>query len=91
LALAFSISLRLLGLLGLIFLIKRRQYALLALVAALISYYVLVPLGVGRPRFRLPFEAPLTLLAIYGLAWIGSLRPMATIKQKSTNEDRPIA
>jgi low temperature requirement protein LtrA len=39
-------------------------------VIGLVSFIVLAHLLAGRPRFRIPIEAPLMMLSVYGVEWI---------------------
>ena len=79
-ALASSLSLRLLGILGLIELVRRKEYGLLLLLVSLAAYVAAAHLTVGRPRFRVPIEAPLALLALYGVAWLREYFPLRSLR-----------
>jgi 4-amino-4-deoxy-L-arabinose transferase-like glycosyltransferase len=73
LTLGYSIILKVLCIFGLVWLLRRGKYALVLLVSGLILYYVLLPLGVGRPRFRVAVEMPMAVLAIFGICQITRL------------------
>ncbi len=68
-ALGYAVVLRLLGLLGLIELVRRREYGLLVLSGGLIVLFMAGTFLVGQPRYRLPVESPLMLFALFGLAF----------------------
>ena len=70
LATGFSIALRILGLLGIVELVRRREYGVLLLLVGVAAYFSAAHLALGRPRFRAAIEAPLLLLALYGLTWV---------------------
>jgi 4-amino-4-deoxy-L-arabinose transferase-like glycosyltransferase len=63
----FVIVVRLLGLLGVVTLLRRRLWAILVIVGAGLGYFTLVHLFVANSRYRLPIEPLLFLLALYGL------------------------
>jgi hypothetical protein len=63
----FVVVVRLLGLLGLVTILRRRLWSVLFIVAAGLGYFTLVHLFVANSRYRLPIEPLLFLLAIYGL------------------------
>jgi len=67
---SFSVMMRILGLIGIWQLIRRREYGILSVVIGLVSFIVLAHLLAGRPRFRIPIEAPLMMLSVYGVEWI---------------------
>jgi len=67
---SFSVVMRILGLIGIWQLIRRREYGILSVVIGLVSFIVLAHLLAGRPRFRIPIEAPLMMLSVYGVEWI---------------------
>ena len=69
-ATGFSVALRILGLLGIIELLRRREYGVLLLLVGVAAYFAAAHLAVGRPRFRAAIEAPLLVLAMYGLTWM---------------------
>lgn len=66
----FAISMRILGLLGIVYLIRRRNYGLLLLILGTVSYFMATTLVSGWSRFRLPAEVPLLILATYGIAFV---------------------
>ena len=67
---SFSVVMRILGLIGIWQLIRRREYGILSVVIGLVSFIVLAHLLAGRPRYRIPIEAPLMMLSVYGVEWI---------------------
>jgi 4-amino-4-deoxy-L-arabinose transferase-like glycosyltransferase len=67
---SFSVVMRILGLIGIWQLIRRREYGILSVVIGLVSFVVLAHLLAGRPRYRIPYEAPLMMLSVYGVEWI---------------------
>jgi hypothetical protein len=67
---SFSVVMRILGLIGIWQLIQRREYGILSVVIGLVSFIVLAHLLAGRPRYRIPIEAPLMMLSVYGVEWI---------------------
>jgi len=67
----FALATRVLGLLGVIYLIWRRDYAVLALILGAAAYFMGTALLVGFSRFRLQVDVPLLVLATYGLAYVG--------------------
>lgn len=72
-ALAFSGSVRLLGLFGVLYLILQRQYALVLLSVGLAAYFAAPHPFFSHPRYRVPAELPLMLLAAFGALWISNL------------------
>jgi len=67
---SFSVIMRILGLIGIWQLIRRREYGILSVLIGLVSFVVLAHLLAGRPRYRIPYEAPLMMLSVYGVEWI---------------------
>ena len=67
---SFSVAMRILGLIGIWQLIRRREYGILSVLIGLVSFVVLAHLLAGRPRYRIPYEAPLMMLSVYGVEWI---------------------
>ena len=63
----FVIAVRLLGLIGVVTLLRRRLWPVLLIVGAGLGYFTLVHLFVANSRYRLPIEPLLFLLALYGL------------------------
>jgi len=61
---------RILGLIGIWQLIRRREYGILSVLIGLVGFVVLTHLLIGRPRYRIPYEAPLMMLSVYGVEWI---------------------
>ncbi len=62
----YSITLKLLALLGIIFLFKARQLDLLVFFVGAILYFMAVHIYHGSPRYRLPLEPIFVFLAICG-------------------------
>lgn len=79
-AVAYAVALRLLGLVGIIYLVKRRSYPLLFLSLSVIGYTWLSHFVLAKPRFRIPVEPELAILAAAGvialLSWVE--RPKAS-------------
>ncbi len=63
----FVLAARAFGLVGLVVMIRRREWALALVAVAGIAYFTLVHLLVANSRYRLPIEPLLFLLAVYGL------------------------
>jgi hypothetical protein len=66
----YAVIVRMLGLLGIAWLVMHKQYSVLFLCVAPVLYFLLLHLFEGWSRFRLPVEAPLALLAVFGVALI---------------------
>jgi len=66
----YVISLRILGLIGLISMIKDREYGTLFILTGIVTYFMLIALFVGNSRYRLPIEPALIIMAIYGFSAI---------------------
>lgn len=66
-AVSYAALLRILGLLGVFFLIKQRAYSLLFLCISLIGYTWLSHFVLAKPRFRIPVEPELAILSAFGL------------------------
>lgn len=66
LSLTYSITLRIIAILGIIELVKRRNYMLLFLLIGLIISFFTAHLVHGKPRFRIPVEPELMIIAVYG-------------------------
>ncbi len=69
----FAVVMRVLGLIGLIYLLRTRKYGLALLTVGAISYFMATSLFVGWSRFRLPAEVPLLILATFGVAYVKEL------------------
>ena len=69
-ALGTAVLLRLLGILGLIELLRRREWGVLLLCTGLILLFMAGTFLVGQPRYRVPVEAPLVVLATFGIAML---------------------
>jgi len=59
---------RIFGLVGLIKMIKNKEYSLLFVLIGIITYFVLITLFVGNSRYRLPIEPTLIIMAVYGFS-----------------------
>jgi len=70
----YTVLSRVLGLLGVIWLLRQRQFAILILCAAPTLYFLFLHMLEGWSRFRMPVEAPLALLAVCGVALLLSWR-----------------
>jgi 4-amino-4-deoxy-L-arabinose transferase-like glycosyltransferase len=70
----YAVLLRLLGLLGVIWLVQNKQYSVLVLCTAPVLYFMAITVFEGYSRFRLPVEVPLALLATFGVAYLLSWR-----------------
>jgi hypothetical protein len=73
-ALAYSVVLKLLGLVGAAYLWRQRNYALLVLCVALVTYFLSPHPFFAHPRYRVPVELPFALLAAFGVVWLARLR-----------------
>ena len=51
---------------GLIMMIKDKEYGALFIFTGVITYFVLIALFVGNSRYRLPIESALIIMAVYG-------------------------
>ena len=67
LCLLFSVSLKLMSLIGVYELIKRRHFAVLTVCLALIFYFFATTLFLGQSRYRVPTEPYFTVLATFVL------------------------
>ena len=70
----YAILARLLGLLGIYWLVREKQYSILVLCTAPVLYFMVISVFEGYSRFRLPVEVPLALLATFGVAYLLSWR-----------------
>ena len=70
LSLLYVVSLRFLGILGIIEMIRQKNYALLSIILGMIVYFSVVVLFVGNSRYRLPIEGVLVILALYGVIFL---------------------
>lgn len=80
----FAITMRILGLLGVIYLIKRKRFDLLFVVSGVIVYVWATHFLVSHPRFRIPAESALTVLAVYGIAYINAILKMFRTPKEKT-------
>jgi len=85
----YVLALRGLGLVGLAVLVRRRHWAVLLTVVAVVAYFALVHLFVANSRYRLPIDPALILLALYGLdgLWQARLRSGARIGAQAPREE----
>ena len=68
----YVIILRVLGLFGIIEMIKRKNYSFLLVISGLIIYFALTVIFVGTSRYRLPIEHALVILSLYGAVFFKS-------------------
>jgi 4-amino-4-deoxy-L-arabinose transferase-like glycosyltransferase len=62
----FAVILRFVGLIGIVFMVLRRHWALLLIFAALVGFKAAIHLFYGISRYRLPVEPLLMVAAVYG-------------------------
>jgi 4-amino-4-deoxy-L-arabinose transferase-like glycosyltransferase len=74
----YVIALRVLGLLGILEMIKRKRYSLLFVIIGLIVYFAMTALFVGNSRYRLPVEAAFVILALYGASFVKNIKKQKT-------------
>ena len=72
----YVIVLRVLGVFGLLEMIRRKEHALLLIILGLISYFALTALFVGNSRYRLPIEIGFVVLSLYGLSFLKSIKKL---------------
>lgn len=65
-----TFSMRILGVLGLVWLVRRRAFPELMIVVVPIALVLLTTFMVGRPRYTAAVEAELAVLAALGLFWL---------------------
>jgi len=63
----FAVITRTLGLIGLVTLIMRKQWPLLAILIGIVAFTLFVTLFNGMSRYRIPVDPPLMILATYGI------------------------
>jgi 4-amino-4-deoxy-L-arabinose transferase-like glycosyltransferase len=68
LSFVYVIVLRVFGLIGLINMIKDREYGVLFILSGIVTYFVFIALFVGNSRYRLPVEPALIIMAVYGFS-----------------------
>ena len=61
---------RAIGLIGVFVIIRKRNWALLMLLASIIGYFLLIHIFNSSARYRLPIEPLLLLLALFGFDYI---------------------
>ena len=66
LSFVYVIALRILGFVGLVKIIRCREYGVLFILSGIIIYFMLIALFVGNSRYRLPIEPALIIMAVYG-------------------------
>jgi hypothetical protein len=77
----FSLALKALALLGMVYLILSRRYDLLLFFSGAILYFMFMHIYHGSPRYRLPIEPIFIILAICGLQQIAErFKPMPLSK-----------
>jgi len=62
----YVILLRVLGVIGVVEMIKKKDYSLLFIVIGVIVYFSITVIFVGTSRYRLPIESSMIILSIYG-------------------------
>jgi len=67
LAIGYAVGARVLGLIGLLVMVSRRDWVLLATVLGMIGYWVAIVMFNGLSRYRIPVEPALMILAAYGV------------------------
>ena len=70
----FTIIMRILGLLGVIFLFIRKEYSTLILILGVLSYFSVIHIYHGSSRYRVPVETVLAYLSIYGLHFMNNIK-----------------
>ena len=68
LALGFAIGLRVLGIIGLVAMVRRRAFGPLLITVGLVAVYVVPSFLVGQPRYRVVVEPALLVMALYGIS-----------------------
>ena len=66
--LGFSLAIKLFSLLGIYYLIKRKEFATLCILLGLISYFAATTLFLGQSRYRVPIEPYFAILCVSG--WV---------------------
>jgi 4-amino-4-deoxy-L-arabinose transferase-like glycosyltransferase len=85
-AIGFAVVMRIIGMIGLVALIRRRDWALLMLLASVFGYFLLIHVFNSSARYRLPIEPLLLLLALFGFDKIRSWRQQGRNRQQSDTE-----
>lgn len=65
-AIGFAAIMRILGTIGLVAIIARRHWALLLIIAAVVSYFALIHVFNSSARYRMPIDPLLLILALFG-------------------------
>ena len=73
-ALIFVLGARVVGLLGLLEMLRRREWRLLVLCIGLVLLFMAGTFMVGQPRYRLPIEPQLMLFTTFGVYFVRSMR-----------------
>ncbi len=74
-ALVFAIALRILGLVGIVEMVRRRDFGPLLITMGLVAVYVVPSFLAGQPRYRVVVEPALLIMALYGISYLhGRLR-----------------
>ena len=69
LCIGFSVSLKILALVGVVGLIKRREYITLCILVGVILYFFCTTLFLGQSRYRVPTEPYIAILGSIGIAY----------------------
>jgi 4-amino-4-deoxy-L-arabinose transferase-like glycosyltransferase len=64
----YVVTLRIFGLIGLIAMVKNKEYGLSLILTGAVTYFMLISLFVGNSRYRLPIEPVLIVMAVYGFS-----------------------
>ena len=72
----YIIALRVLGVFGILEMIRRKEHSLLLIILGLILYFALAALFVGNSRYRLPIEIGFVMLSLYGLSFLKSVKKL---------------
>ena len=64
----YVVTLRIFGLIGLIAMVKNKEYGLSFILTGAVTYFMLISLFVGNSRYRLPIEPVLIVMAVYGFS-----------------------
>jgi len=60
--------LRIFGLIGLIAMVKNKEYSLFFILTGVVTYFMLISLFVGNSRYRLPIDPILIIMSVYGFS-----------------------
>lgn len=73
-AVAFAVSMRVLGVVGIILMIARRRWSVLVLAVGVTAYFAAFHVFNSSARYRLPIEPILFLLSLYGVETLRRVR-----------------